>query len=244
MSIMDENLLAGKVILVVDDEHDLRDIVASEFEFMGAKVFQAENITVAQDHLSKNKIDLIVSDIRMPGGTGIDLLDKVKAHDVAFPPVLLITGFADITTEDAYGKGAEALINKPFKLDDLIQTAVRFTCPKDEKFSHEAGVAQQSLTIDFDKSMDDSLTEKLVNFGRGGASFKVDSKNFKVMIGEPFNLKLHFSDHETNGVGVCRWVKHLDKEAKSILGVEFLTLDQASIKCLEEKDISFIPSLY
>jgi CheY-like chemotaxis protein len=243
MYIMDENLLAEKVILVVDDEHDLRDIVASEFEFMGATVFQAENISVAQEHLKKHKIDLIVSDIRMPGGTGIDLLDKVKAQDVSFPPILLITGFADITTEDAFAKGAEALINKPFKLDDLIQTAVRFTCPKNEKFSHETQDVTQKCSVNMEKSLSESLAEKIFAFGRGGSAVKVDSKNLRLTIGEPTNLQIRFTDFEISAIAVPRWVKHLDKETKSIVGFEYLTLDSATMKRLEENNISFIPSL-
>ena len=51
---MEEEVLKGKTLLVVDDETDLRDIVASELEFMGAKVFQAENISNAQKVLAQN----------------------------------------------------------------------------------------------------------------------------------------------------------------------------------------------
>src|SRR5665647_59379 len=134
-SLMDEQSLKGKTILVVDDEVDLRDIVASEFEYMGAVVHQAENIAVAQKLLNAQNVDLVVSDIRMPGGTGIDLLAFIKNRDVFDPPIILITGFADITTEEAFNKGAEALLNKPFKLDDLIKLAVKYTSPLEERFN-------------------------------------------------------------------------------------------------------------
>ena len=118
---MDQFELSHKKILIVDDEVDLREIVASELEFAGATIFQAENVSHAQEILNHQKVDLIVSDIRMPGGTGIDLLKFIKSKDVESPPIILITGFADITLEDAYHLGAEALISKPFKLEELIK---------------------------------------------------------------------------------------------------------------------------
>ncbi len=63
---------------------------------MGANVSQAGNIMAADGILKQKQIDLIISDIRMPGGTGVDLLKTVKARNILNPPVILITGFADI----------------------------------------------------------------------------------------------------------------------------------------------------
>lgn len=214
---MDENILVGKTLLVVDDEADLRDIVASELEFMGARVFQAENISNAQKVLKENAVDLIVSDIRMPGGTGVDLLEIVKAKNVEVPPVILITGFADITTEDAFDKGAEALINKPFKLDDLIKTVVRHTSPHQSRFS-EGSAGQKTIQARIEK------------FGRGGASVEVELVGKKFDIGEAINFKFNFQDQVISGSGVCRWFKQADPGSnKGRVGIEFMNLDQSSL---------------
>ncbi len=213
---MDEDLLKGKVLLVVDDEVDLRDIVASELEFMGAKVFQAENIATAQKVLSQNKIDLIVSDIRMPGGTGIDLLDSVKARDAINPPVILITGFADITVEDAYNKGAEALVNKPFKLDDLIKMVLRYTSPFDERFKEE-GTAQKNV----------AAISPQIKFGRGGFTMEISTEGKRYDIGDAVNFKVD----DFQGVGVCRWLKAVDNIShRALMGIEFMNLNDPSFK--------------
>jgi dTDP-4-amino-4,6-dideoxygalactose transaminase len=57
---MDDVFFKDKKLLIVDDESDLREIIASEFEFLGARVFQAENVKSAQSVLAKNKIDTAI----------------------------------------------------------------------------------------------------------------------------------------------------------------------------------------
>ena len=231
---MDENLLLHKIILVVDDENDLRDIVASEFDFMGAKVFQAENISVAQKLFEENKIDLIVSDIRMPGGTGIDLLDNLKKKDVENPPVILITGFADITVEDAFDKGAEALMNKPFKLDDLIQQAVRFTSPKADRYIDKPAAVGE-ISYSSAKTLDETMKEKDLLIGRGGVSGAFDLKGKRADVGQIYDFSFAFSDMTLKGTVVCRWSKFLDgAENMTALGLEFQSMDESTLKTLSK----------
>lgn len=120
---MSDVLLQNKTLLIVDDEPDLRGILSSELEYLGAKVYQAENVTAAKLIIDQHHIDLVISDIRMPGETGIDLLNYIKSKSSDGPPVILITGFADITNQSAIEKGAAALLSKPFLLEDLFQMA-------------------------------------------------------------------------------------------------------------------------
>jgi CheY-like chemotaxis protein len=237
---MDENILIGKTLLVVDDETDLRDIVASELEYMGAKVFQAENIAAAQKVLMHETVDLIISDIRMPGGTGIDLLDVVKSKNVNVPPVILITGFADITTEDAFDKGAEALLNKPFKLDDLIKMVVRYTSPFDERFKEPVTSQKSILAI---------VNRTDARFGRGGVAIEVEMNGRKCDIGELVNFNFDYQDEHFAGSAVCRWFKQVDHGTnKAMIGLEFMNLNTQSLtqfqKLCEGKNIvPYIPAV-
>ena len=124
---MSDVYLQNKTLLIVDDEPDLRGILSSELEYLGAKVYQAENVTAAKLIIDQHHIDLVISDIRMPGETGIDLLSYIKSKSNDGPPVILITGFADITNQSAMEKGAAALLSKPFLLEDLFQMANNLT---------------------------------------------------------------------------------------------------------------------
>jgi len=120
--------LPGVKILIVDDEPDLRDILCSRLQMEGSHVTLAENGESALKVLARNHFDAVISDIRMPGGSGIELLEALQAmqnKDIkrTLPAVILISGFSDLAQKDALARGAAALLVKPFDLDDMI-TAV------------------------------------------------------------------------------------------------------------------------
>ncbi len=230
MNEMDDIDLRGKNVLVVDDEVDLREIIASEFEFMGAKVYQAGNITAADSVLKQNTIDLIISDIRMPGGTGVDLLRTVKARNILNPPIILITGFADITPEEAYAEGAEALLNKPFKLDELIHVSGRLIKSPENRFSEEQYSPSKTVTFISDKTVKETRNFEI---GRGGVFLMTDNSQ-KFEIGEAVDLLLKFSDTEIKSVAVVRWTKTSDQEGKICMGCELVKLDKNSLGFLNQ----------
>ncbi len=242
---MDDSVLRGKNILVVDDEVNLREIVASELEFMGAHVFQAGNINASNEILQQIKIDLIISDIRMPGGTGIDLLKIVKARNVLNPPVILITGFADITSEEAYAFGAEALLNKPFELDELIEVSARLIRPVENRFSDEVTGVVNKISLTSDLPLRKTPHFEL---GRGGVFLQTDNSR-KYDIGEKVMIELKFSDVELSALAVPRWAKLSDKDGKLCLGLEILKVDGKSFDYLQNywqtsPCLSFIPKSY
>lgn len=116
----DKLALVGKKVLVVDDEIDLREIICEDLELLGAEVFNAENGRIAFDLVERHNPDAIISDIRMPGGDGIELLKRVRAVRSQPPPfIFLITGFADVTAEQALDMGAQGMLSKPFNLKQL-----------------------------------------------------------------------------------------------------------------------------
>jgi CheY-like chemotaxis protein len=120
--------LSGIKILVVDDEPDLREIISSRFQMEGSHVTLAENGESALKVLAVNDFDAVISDIRMPGGNGIELLEALQAMQnngtaKNLPAIILISGFSDLARKDALARGASALLVKPFDLDDMI-TAV------------------------------------------------------------------------------------------------------------------------
>ena len=116
------------LILVVDDEPDVeplfrqqfrRDIRASRFtmEFAQSAVDALEQI----DHAEGVTLILVLSDINMPGMSGLELLPKIKVlrPDV---PVIMITAYGDAETKSkALENGAEALLTKPIDFSALRQ---------------------------------------------------------------------------------------------------------------------------
>src|ERR1035441_5250291 len=84
-------------ILIVDDEPDIAELLGYDFEKLNFKVFTATDGKMAFEIALKEKIDIVVSDIRMPGGDGITLLDKLKKVNIEIPVVLFLSGHHDIT---------------------------------------------------------------------------------------------------------------------------------------------------
>ncbi|MFZ5760427.1 MAG: sigma-54-dependent transcriptional regulator [Thermodesulfobacteriota bacterium] len=115
-------------ILVVDDELSMREFLKILLEKEGYKAITAQDGEKALKIIEENEIHLVISDIRMPGMGGLELLGQVKQTQPDLP-FIMITAFA--SPEDAVQAmkhGAYDYITKPFKLDEIksiIHSAVR-----------------------------------------------------------------------------------------------------------------------
>jgi two-component system, NtrC family, response regulator PilR len=106
-------------LLIVDDEQGMRQLLTLVFARAGHQVRTAENGRRALELLREQAADLIVSDVKMPDMSGIELLRAVRGllPDVA---VVLMTAFATVeTAREAFKLGADDFIQKPFDVDEL-----------------------------------------------------------------------------------------------------------------------------
>jgi two-component system response regulator FlrC len=108
-------------ILLVEDDTDLRDALVSWLQEEWPNVYQAGNGKEALVVLKKEKIDFVVSDIKMPLMDGMELLSAIRSSDPQIPVVLLTTGESAITEAMAINAGAIGLIPKPFPIEALIE---------------------------------------------------------------------------------------------------------------------------
>ena len=114
-------------VLIVDDEADIRDLVAGILEDEGYSVRTAQDSETALAAIRARKPSLLVLDIWMQGGgmDGLELLDMVKALDADLP-VVMISGHGNIETAvSAIKRGAYDFLEKPFKSDRLLLVAER-----------------------------------------------------------------------------------------------------------------------
>ena len=106
-------------VLVVDDEEFMRKLMTNILRKAGMEVLTAQNGEEALKALQKNGCDVVISDVRMAGMSGFDLLKQVKAQhsDTAF---VVMTGHADsYSIKDALLQGADEYITKPFKTQEV-----------------------------------------------------------------------------------------------------------------------------
>jgi len=108
-----------KIILIVDDEPDIRDVLAISLQDMGYRTVEAENAAQAFDVFQNQHPHVVVTDIKMPGGDGIELLKKIK-HENPETEVIMITGHGDMNLAVRSLKyEATDFITKPINVDAL-----------------------------------------------------------------------------------------------------------------------------
>lgn len=105
----------------------MRRLLVSTLRRSHCDVIEVRNGTQLSEQLTRTRrdppLDLIISDVRMPGRSGLDVLNTLRRID-RDTPVILITAFGDAETHaEAHRLGVLAVFNKPFDLDDL-QTLV------------------------------------------------------------------------------------------------------------------------
>lgn len=106
-------------ILIVDDSHDMLEVLRRHLSDFGHNTFQASNVMDAVDILKGSKPDLLITDLQMPGVNGMQL---VKYASENFPdlPVLVITGYPSVENAvDAVKSGAIEYLVKPFTKAEL-----------------------------------------------------------------------------------------------------------------------------
>jgi len=106
-------------VLVVDDERSMRELLGIVLKREGYEVVLAENGGAALEALRRQSVDLVISDIKMPDMSGVDVLRAAKQADPDLP-VVMITAFASTETAvEAMRLGACDYLSKPFDVDEL-----------------------------------------------------------------------------------------------------------------------------
>jgi response regulator RpfG family c-di-GMP phosphodiesterase len=116
-------------VLVVDDDAAVRELLADGLETFGYPSVTAGGIDEAFEIVKAEPLRLVLSDIDMPGGDGMQLLKRIKSHDPGLD-VIMVTGAVDADTAvQAIRQGASDYVTKPFNLDE-VQIVVERTLEK------------------------------------------------------------------------------------------------------------------
>lgn len=225
---MSEQKNTDKTLLVVDDDDILRDAIAFDFKRRGYHVLCAENGNIALDIVRSKQVDVVITDVRMPHCSGVELLDKIKELNCHIPVVIFVTGFADLTLEEAYAKGACAVMSKPFDRKALLETVQKSLQSDSEKYLPSSPPPEHSILIEIPSASEGTQTNS-VCIGQGGVFLKLDHP--VAQIGQIVQLKikaLNPAIPNLEGYGVVRWVR--DSVAPGLppgIGVEFAHFDES-----------------
>ena len=110
----------NKHICVLDDDKSIRWVLDKALKKENYNVSCFENVESFLEDFQKISPDIIISDVRMPGINGIDMLQKIKREYPSIP-IIIMTAFSDLeTTVSSLQKGAYEYITKPFDIDNVI----------------------------------------------------------------------------------------------------------------------------
>jgi two-component system OmpR family response regulator len=107
-------------ILVVDDEDALREMLGDALRLSGFEVLEATDGSKALALLQKEKVELIVSDVNMPGMDGYEMLTQLRAQGDNTPAIMLTARRERQDVTKGLKLGADDYVTKPFGLEELI----------------------------------------------------------------------------------------------------------------------------
>ena len=137
-------------LLIIDDDKSINETLGSYLTEAGYKIYTAEDAIKGLEQFDKLPPDLIVCDLKLPGMSGIELLQRVKTADSNFP-IIIITAYDDTnSTIEAIQKGAYDYVEKPIDIDKLKVTIKR---------ALEGRKLSEQLSINISKSLQEYQIE-------------------------------------------------------------------------------------
>ncbi|HEY1238410.1 MAG TPA: response regulator [Solirubrobacterales bacterium] len=110
-------------VLVGDDNEQMRRLIVELLLAEGHEVREARDAGGVLEHVSRSRPDLVILDVHMPGGGGLEALREIRSDPAnAELPILLLSGSVDLNVDLATGVGANAQLPKPFRIDEFRET--------------------------------------------------------------------------------------------------------------------------
>ena len=148
--VSDKKYLKHRSILVIDDEHGIRNFLIKGLTRYLGFIESAENLEIAEELRQRCHFDLIIADIKLPGGSGVEWVQSLRESG-CHTPVIFITAHAqlDIAIE-AIRAGAADFIIKPFRMDQILNAVDR--CIERQNIKRENFVLRRQVDKIYDKS--------------------------------------------------------------------------------------------
>jgi two-component system response regulator PilR (NtrC family) len=166
--------MASPRILVIDDEADLRELLEITLLKMGLDVDSAENLAKARALWAANDYALVLTDMRLPDGLGLDLVREIAASGKG-TPVAVVTAYGSAENAVvALKAGAFDYVTKPVVLEDLrimVQSALRLSAPP-----AQPGAPVQTRLVGVSAAME-SLRAQIARLARSMAPISITGES-------------------------------------------------------------------
>ena len=136
-----ESSLTGIEVLLVDDDPDTRELMAEVLRSRGASVWVAESAPFARKLLGERDFEILISDLQMPGESGLTLIRRLRVQGVTIPAIAL-TGYDDARRRlVALAAGYNLYLLKPIEPSELVLFVLSLTA------RHPAGPSKATSQV-------------------------------------------------------------------------------------------------
>ncbi len=210
--------LSEATLLIVEDEPDLLEVTWEGLSPFAAKVLTAKDGSLAMKIIESAKVDAIVTDVRMPVMDGVALLKTVRAASPEKPAVIIVSGYSDLTSREAFDLGADALLAKPVRRKEMIEALERALHDKKELWDLPSPAADSAAMHRDFPSLSQAIASGDIAFGRGGFRIQTTQELPRAVIA----LQLNFlaERKSLSGKGIVRW----EHPREQSVGIEILNL--------------------
>ncbi len=212
-------------VLVIDDEDDLRELIQMTLVKMGLEVDTAGGVTEAREKLEKNPYSLVLTDMRMPDGTGLEVVEFINDSDLDIPvAVITAYGNADNAVE-ALKRGAFDYLQKPItlaQLRTLVKSAIKID---EEQTENDKNKTHVELT---DKASSQPPLKKKTTVKKEVRYGEIDF-DFSLLDEKPYSSDIASYLYRTNNPQETLTTE--DKKQKSVITEE-----------AQESTLSFVPT--
>jgi CheY-like chemotaxis protein len=215
-------------ILVADDEPDMRQIFAAWFRNLGCSVTEAADGKDGLDAIARQPFDVIVTDVRMPRMSGVQLVQQLRQAGRCIPVVIFDSGFSDLALPDAFDLGVEAMLSKPCEKKVLLSAVQRSLLRRELVFEPPEAVEPPSSENYIREGSSPDAAPLSLALGRGGISVNVRRR---IVPDASIGCSLTLQEGpliRLSGWGLLRWRENLPQGTR--FGIEFLHLDDDSLR--------------
>ncbi|APJ02878.1 hybrid sensor histidine kinase/response regulator [Silvanigrella aquatica] len=113
-------------VLIVDDEPLVCEFLSYRYKKEGFETLTAANGKEALNICQNSTPDVVITDMKMPILDGIEFINDLKNMDNYYPIIVFMSGYSEMSLEEAYAMGVDALFNKPFNVGDILGATKKF----------------------------------------------------------------------------------------------------------------------
>ncbi len=205
-------------ILIADGDEACRRLLVETLSGLGYSIMQTSDIAEARECLSRHTADLVMTDIFMPGGDGLEFLFETKGKWPEIPVIMLSSHINEAGQEDLLDAGADGVLAKPFRISRVEELISTILLRYDRASLRSPRSRRKILIVDDDPGLLEFMVEAVRTLGYE-AEFRTNAAEArKAFAAERFDLVVSdFMLPDSNGTDLIKSLKEMRPETPAVI---------------------------